>query len=182
MLTPETKQLPPATPRAATQTVAPAANRLAQMSYLPAPAKSDTVALEQHAVDPAADASGAPGQDFKTKSIQGDMLEARLLATREWLSSQGAQTHSIQVLGSDNGEQLKQHLNMIAKSVEIKNVFVYRTMAKEKPFLTVLYGSFPSREAAQEALDRLPPPLRAFRPYLRTVQGIREEMSRNNTL
>ena len=182
VLTPETKQLPPAAPLAATQTVAPAANRLAQMSYLPAPAKSDTVALEQHTVDPAADAYEAPGQDFKTKSIQGDVLEARLLATREWLSSQGAQTHSIQVLGSDNGEQLKQHLNMIAKSVEIKNVFVYRTIAKEKPFLTVLYGSFPSREAAQEALDRLPPPLRAFRPYLRTVQGIREEMSRNNTL
>jgi DamX protein len=120
--------------------------------------------------------------DDKTNAIQGDVLEARILATRDWLEQEGALTHSIQVLGSNNREQLKDHLNMIAKSVEIKNVFVYRTIAKEKPFLTVLYGSFPSREAAQEALDRLPPPLRAFKPYLRTVQGIREEMSRNNTL
>jgi DamX protein len=59
---------------------------------------------------------------------------------------------------------------------------VYRTVAKQKPFLIVLYCSFPSREAAQEALDRLPPALKAYKPYLRTVQGIREEMSRHNTL
>ena len=118
----------------------------------------------------------------KTNEIQSDVLEARILATREWLHRQGAQTHSIQVLGSDNREQLRDHLSMLAKSVEIQNVFVYRTTAKQKPFLSVLYGSFPSRETAQEAMDRLPPSLRAFKPYLRTVQGIREEMSRNNTL
>jgi septal ring-binding cell division protein DamX len=46
----------------------------------------------------------------------------------------------------------------------------------------VLYGSFGSREAAQEALDRLPPPLKASGPYVRTVQGIRGEMSRSKTL
>ena len=180
--TADSKALPRPSSPAATTTAVPETNRLAQMSYLPAQTKSDTVALEQQARDPAADSPGASEAELKTKAIQRDVLEARLLATREWLSSQSAHMHSIQVLGSDNGEQLKHHLNMIAKSVEIKNVFVYRTIAKEKPFLTVLYGTFPSREAAQEALDRLPPPLRAFRPYLRTVQGIREEMSRNNTL
>ena len=178
----DTKTRPQPSSPAAIATAVPETNRLAQMSYLPAQTKSATVAPEQQARIPAEEAPGAPEADPKTKAIQGDVLEARLLATREWLSSQDAHMHSIQVLGSDNGEQLKHHLNMIAKSVEIKNVFVYRTIAKEKPFLTVLYGTFPSREAAQEALDRLPPPLRAFRPYLRTVQGIREEMSRNNTL
>ena len=140
------------------------------------------VARAQHTSVAEALPETKPVPDDKTKAIQGDVLEVRILATREWLQQEGALTHSIQVLGSENREQLKDHLNMIAKSVEIKNVFVYRTIAKQKPFLTVLYGSFPSREAAQEALDRLPPPLRAFKPYLRTVQGIREEMSRNNTL
>ena len=131
---------------------------------------------------PSSSAQAAPNEQEQTHANQGDVLEARILATREWLRDQAPLTHSIQVLGSDSGEQLKDHLSMLAKSIELKNVFVYRTTAKQKPFLTVLYGSFPSREAAQEALDRLPPPLRAFKPYLRTVQGIREEMSRNNTL
>jgi type II secretory pathway predicted ATPase ExeA/septal ring-binding cell division protein DamX len=123
-----------------------------------------------------------PEPSGKTTEIQGDVLASRIQATREWLREEAAQTYSIQLLGTDNPQKLKHHLNVIAKSIEINDVFVYRTLAKQKPFLSVLYGRFPSREAAQEALDKLPPQLRAFKPYLRTAQGIREEMSRNNTL
>ena len=100
----------------------------------------------------------------------------------DWLQREAPGTHSIQLLGAENPQQLKEHLSSIAKSIEITKIYVYRTVARQKPFLTVLYGSFGSREAAQNALDRLPPPLKAFRPLLRTVQGIREEMSRNKTL
>ena len=174
----------PQSPSAVPQKPVVPTDRLAPTSYSPAPVTSDSVVHAQQATQPGAALSIAsnPEVGSKTDGIQSDVLDNRMAATREWLSQEGAQTHSIQVLGSDNREQLKDHLNMIAKSVELKNVFVYRTVAKQKPFLTVLYGSFPSREAAQEALDRLPPPLRAFKPYLRTVQGIREDMSRNNTL
>ncbi|MGH8662964.1 MAG: AAA family ATPase [Burkholderiales bacterium] len=118
----------------------------------------------------------------ETTPNQPDMLLERIAATRTWLEREAPQTHSIQLLGSENPRQLKDHLSSIAKSIEITKIYVYRTVAAQKPFLTVLYGSFGSREAAQNALDRLPPPLKAFKPYLRTVQGIREEMSRNKTL
>ena len=59
------------------------------------------------------------------------------------------------------------------------DLFVYRTRARQKPFLTVLYGSYASREAAQEAMGRLPGQVRAYKPYLRTVQGIRTEIGQN---
>jgi type II secretory pathway predicted ATPase ExeA/septal ring-binding cell division protein DamX len=108
-----------------------------------------------------------------------DALDKRLLATTEWLQQRSKATYSIQVLGTDNAEQLKQHLNIIAKFVEINNIFVYRTIAKQKPFLTVLYGSFENRKDAQEALTKLPAQLRAYRPYLRTVQGIRSEIDQH---
>lgn len=127
-------------------------------------------------VEPAAPASS------RKLSDQGDMLEARLQSTREWLETTAPQNLTIQLLGAENPQQLKEHLSTIAKSIEISNIFVYRTTARQKPFLSVLYGSFSTREAAQNALDRLPTHLKAFKPYLRTVQGIREEMSRNNTL
>jgi septal ring-binding cell division protein DamX len=110
------------------------------------------------------------------------MLEARLQSTRAWIEATPPQTLTIQLLGAENPQQLREHLSTIAKSIEITNIFVYRTVARQKPFLSVLYGSFSTREAAQVALDRLPTHLKAFKPYLRTVQGIREEMSRNNTL
>ena len=172
----------PLSVQASAAPVPEALNAPAPGSTTPSGELASNVARAQHT--PVVESSPDPPlrPDNKTNAIQDDVLESRILATREWLQQEGAQTHSIQVLGSKNREQLRDHLNMIAKSVEITNVFVYRTTARQEPFLTVLYGSFPSRAAAQEALDRLPPPLRAFKPYLRTVQGIREEMSRNNTL
>jgi len=103
-------------------------------------------------------------------------------ATLEWLHGEPHGKYSIQLLRSENPAQLREHLGTVAKSVEMAEIYVYRTVAGQKPFLTVLYGSFGSREAAQSALDRLPPLLKASRPYVRTVQGIRGELSRNKTL
>jgi len=85
---------------------------------------------------------------------------------------------SIQLLGTNDPELLRLHLNELAKLIEIKKVFVYRTEVRKKPSLTVLYGSFNSYRAAQEALDKLPESLKVNRPFLRTVAGIRGEIAR----
>jgi septal ring-binding cell division protein DamX len=58
---------------------------------------------------------------------------------------------------------------------------VYRTLARQKPSLTVLYGSFNDHGAAKEALQTLPASLRAFKPILRTVQGIQGEIKRHES-
>jgi len=47
--------------------------------------------------------------------------------------------------------------------------------------LTVLYGTFSDRRSAQDVLDKLPEALKANRPILRTVGGIRDELRRNQT-
>jgi len=146
------------------------------------PAAPVAVVQQTPAPPVAAGAPATPERPRESVTEQSDMLEARILVTREWLEAQGPQMLTIQLLGAENPQQLRDHLSTIAKSIEISNIFVYRTLARQKPFLTVLYGSFTTREAAQNALDRLPPHMKVFKPYLRTVQGIREEMSRNNTL
>jgi septal ring-binding cell division protein DamX len=110
-----------------------------------------------------------------------DALELRLAATREWLAGEGQGTYSIQLLGAENPEHLKHHLNVISKIVEMNQLFVYRTVAKQKPSLTVLYGSYQDRRSAQEALRTLPASLKAYRPILRTVQGIRGEIRQHQT-
>ena len=107
-----------------------------------------------------------------------DVLEARLAATREWLATETPTHYTIQLLGAHNAEQLKDHLNDIAKLIEMNKLFVYRTVAGQKPFLTVLYGSFSEHHAAREALEKLPASLKANRPFLRTVQGVKGEIQR----
>ncbi|HSN41163.1 MAG TPA: AAA family ATPase [Burkholderiales bacterium] len=105
-----------------------------------------------------------------------DLVEQRLAATREWLTRQLPSTVSIQLMGTHSEEQLRNHLKVLSKFIEINDVFVYRTMAKQKPSVTVLYGSFKDLRAAQEALEKLPPFLKENRPLLRTIQGIRTEI------
>ncbi len=145
------------------------------------------------AMSPAAAASSAPadtatapvnttpkqrtGSESQAAARGAGALDSRLAATRNWLAQQDKNTYSIQLLGAENAQQLMQHLNVISKYVEINEVFVYRTVAKQKPSLSVLYGSFSDRRAALDALAKLPAPLKTYKPILRTVQGIRAEIA-----
>lgn len=104
-----------------------------------------------------------------------------MAATKDWLAQADKNPYSIQLLGADNAIQLKHHLNVIRKYIEINDIFVYRTIAKQKPSLTVLYGSFNDRRAAQEALAKLPASLKAYKPVLRTLQGIRAEIAQHQS-
>ena len=105
-----------------------------------------------------------------------DMVAQRLAATERWLDAQSPATSSIQLMGSNDQRQLRHHLGKIGHAIEMDQVFVYRTKVQGKPAWTVLYGSFPSRAEAAAALERLPESLKSYKPYLRTVQGIRAEI------
>jgi len=120
-----------------------------------------------------------PSAPAATPASGQDLVEARLAATREWLSSEPRTTYSIQLMGAEDATQLKHHLNVLSKSIETNKLFVYRTLAKEKPSLTVLYGSFRDRREAQQPLKALPASLKAYRPILRTVQGVLGEIERH---
>jgi len=132
----------------------------------------------------AADASGTPAIERASTtatapSRQSDVLETRLAATQEWLATEAQNIYSIQLLGTEDAAQLKLHLNDVSKFIEMNKIFVYRTLANGRPLLTVLYGSFSDRRSAQEVLEKLPEGLKANRPILRTVEGIRAELKRH---
>jgi septal ring-binding cell division protein DamX len=118
-----------------------------------------------------ADAGGNPLQ-----APAPDLIMSRLAATKEWLDREAQDTFSIQLMGTNDEQQLKNHLNVLSKYIEINKVFVYRTKAKQKPSTTVLYGSFDNARDAKEALASLPQFLKKDRPLLRTVRGVRMEI------
>ncbi|PKO91115.1 MAG: general secretion pathway protein [Betaproteobacteria bacterium HGW-Betaproteobacteria-1] len=111
----------------------------------------------------------------QTAGVSADILEHRLNVTRQWLNQQPASTVSIQLMGSANDDQLRRQLESLAGQLELDNLYVYRTQVNNAPFLTVLYGSYEDRLAAQEAMRQLPAGLRSYRPQLRTVGGILQE-------
>ncbi len=111
----------------------------------------------------------------------GDVLEQRLHATDRWLAEQNGTVYSIQLLGTNNPELLRDYFKTIAKYLEIEKVYVYRTMANQRPSLTLLYGNFADRAEVNRVLQSLPEELKTNRPYYRTIQGVRSEIARHRS-
>jgi septal ring-binding cell division protein DamX len=132
----------------------------------PQPEKADTPA-----VTAAADRASAPSGR--------DIIANRVDAMNRLLKSDTARPFSIQLLTTGNEEQLRNHLKAIAKFVEVNDIYMYRSVAQGRPAVSVLWGTFDDRQAAQDQIVDLPRPLRANRPYVRSMDEIRAELDRN---
>ena len=145
----------------------------AKSTAVEAPARASAAA------DPSKDLAAGPASVTEvTAAAESDLLEARLAATERWLATESGNLYIIQLLGTEDATQLKLHLNDLSKFVEMNKVFVYRTSANGRPLLTLLYGTFSNRRSAQDVLEKLPQGLKANQPILRTVEGIRGELRR----
>lgn len=136
-------------------------------------AKAPLVATAPAPATASANATSTVNSAATTES--GDILEQRLIITKKWLSRQPASTVSIQLMGGGSDQQIKQQLEALVQQVELDNLYVFRTQVAGKPFISILYGSFISRDEAVRAMQKLPGTLRSYRPQLRTVGGILEE-------
>ena len=181
---------PPA-PAAAPATVAQAAPPAAPEPAPAAPPAAAPVAPSAPASAPVTPppaspaAANPPAEPAKATPpprppVAGKLLQERLDATTAWLASAPPRTYTIQLLGARNEQQLNQHLRILSNIIEINNLFVYRTFAKGEPALTITWGTFDDPRAAREAMAKLPAHLKAHKPILRTVQGIRTEVAGNN--
>jgi type II secretory pathway predicted ATPase ExeA len=144
----------------------------------PAVIAADTAAPIPAAAPAATAVKPAPATDA---SAAATLLQERLAATAAWLDDAQPQTYTIQLLGANDDQQLNQHLKFLSNIIEMNRLFVYRTVAKGAPSLTVVWGSFDTQRAALQAMAQLPPFLKAYRPLLRTVQGIKAEIGDQKT-
>ena len=119
-----------------------------------------------------------PESPSPSAEISTDILQARLAATTDWMARQRDDTWTIQLLSSGSQSDLRNTLSSMGKSIEINDIFVYRSNADQGALLSVLYGTHDSRAAAERALASLPAQWKANRPVLRTVQSLRAELKR----
>ncbi|HYC49020.1 MAG TPA: SPOR domain-containing protein [Burkholderiales bacterium] len=110
-----------------------------------------------------------------------DAMEARLDATREWLAGAAPTTHTIQLMGTANAEHLRAQMKVLGNVLDPAKLYIFRTKAQGKPSITVIYGAYPDRQSARQALEKLPASIAANKPVLRTVNGIRTELKQNKT-
>ncbi len=191
-LTPEPEAARPATGDATVAAVAPpavsppvptAADTAAPVSA-PAPsaiAKAPVAAAPSGASSPMTERSpsSTPTPAVEAAAAGTDVIASRMDATRRWLASGQSRPFSIQLLVASE-EQLRNHVKTISKFIEVNDIYMYRSVAQGKPAVSVLWGTFDSRQAATAELAELPRPLRANRPYVRSIEGIRADVDRNS--
>ena len=137
----------------------------ATASPTPSPPANDVVVNKQLAVD-AAPSANSPIEDI---------VSQRLAATTTWLTTQPTTTATIQILGAENATQLKAQLESLSKIIASDDLYVYRTMVHQQPYLTVVYGHFATNAEAAQALRTLPSDVQKYHPHLRTIAGILRE-------
>ncbi|MFZ5464156.1 MAG: SPOR domain-containing protein, partial [Pseudomonadota bacterium] len=105
----------------------------------------------------------------------GPATRERLLETRKWLASAGRERWFIQLLAADGEpyDHVESFVARAAKAADSSQVRVYSVELDGTSRVGVIYGDYPSREAALAALAQLPESLKAFGPYARPIRHLR---------
>jgi len=154
---------------AATQAPTP----VAVAATAPAPAKpAPAVAI------PVAATTTVPTEE-KRPAVQQDLLSRRLVAGKTLLDDE-ARHFSVQLMVTEakDREYLEGYLAQAARALDAEKLFLVPAGNPETPRVGVLYGGFHDRGEANTALAALPADLRLFRPYVRSLDSVREDARR----
>jgi type II secretory pathway predicted ATPase ExeA/septal ring-binding cell division protein DamX len=110
------------------------------------------------------------------------VVDARLAAGREILENKQP-GYSVQLLVTDarSRDFLEHYLADAARTLNPEQFYLVPTGTPDLPRLGLLLGTYHERGDAVAALDALPEPLRQFRPYVRTLDAVRDEARRAAT-
>jgi septal ring-binding cell division protein DamX len=114
----------------------------------------------------------------KGNTASGDWLESRLQVDANRLRQAPADSYTIQLMTADGREStpIRDYLRAAAQELEQDRLMVFPSGAPDNPKVTVVYAGFSARNTAQEELNRLSPKLRQFRPWVRPIAVVREEI------
>ena len=129
---------------------------------------------------PAAATVGAPTTIPAPPPAPADPVAARSAAGRELLAPASPARYSVQLMVTDarSREYLETYLAEAGRQVDPAKLFLVASGSPQSPRLGVLFGSFEARAQANEALAGLPTDLRQFKPYVRSIEAVREEARR----
>ena len=154
---------------------------LAQVAGVPAPAPA-VAAMPVRAAPPQAAAIPvaatvpvvAPSSAPPLRSL------ASRLAAGEDVMRDATPRFAVQLMQTDARERvyIENYLAEAGRSVPYEKLFVTPSGSREAPRLGVLLGPFDSRADAGAALETLPAPLRQFRPFVRSLDAVREDARR----
>jgi type II secretory pathway predicted ATPase ExeA/septal ring-binding cell division protein DamX len=122
---------------------------------------------------------GAPAAAPAAEAPPLRSLASRLAAGNDVLAD-ATPRYAVQLMVTDARERtyLENYLAEAGRAIAYERLFVVPSGSPESPRLGVLFGTFDERAGAAAALGALPESLKQFRPYVRSLDVIREEARR----
>jgi len=87
-----------------------------------------------------------------------------------WLLAQPETSYTLQLLGSRNAESIAGHIQR--HHLDIRQSAVYKGMHKGTEWYVLLFGIYPSRQAAIDARTTLPEAVRSENPWPRSLKSV----------
>lgn len=88
----------------------------------------------------------------------------------DWLLQQPAKLYSLQLLGTRSEKSVLRFIT--ANGLDLGQTAYYRGNFKDSEWFVLLYGLYPSRDAALKARDRLPAAVRKGKPWPRSLDSV----------
>jgi MSHA biogenesis protein MshM len=171
----------PAPAVAAAPAVAPTPIAPAPIAAVPA----TPAAVPTRAATPAPPAAGtlpvaATAAAVPDANKGSDLVSERAAAGRDLLADATPDRHAVQLMVTDAKSRgyLDSYLAEAGRILDRDKLFLAPSGSAEAPRYAVLLGAFKDRAGATAALDALPPPLRQFKPYVRSLEAVREDARR----
>jgi len=90
-----------------------------------------------------------------------------------WLKQQNSRYWTFQLLGARDSETL---LKFAKRNKLGAQATWYKAQLKSRPYYVIVYGSYTSRKAAADAIKTLPTPLRALKPWIKTIKSVQKAL------
>jgi DamX protein len=88
----------------------------------------------------------------------------------DWLLQQPPKSYSLQLLGSRSEKSVIRFIN--DNGLDLSQTAYYRGNFKDSEWFVLLYGLYPTRDAALEAREHLPAGLRKGKPWPRSLESV----------
>ena len=169
---------PVSSPAPASQTTPAATPVEAAVLPVTAPAKTEAATPAPTAADVKAVTGKITGTLAAAAKTPKDWLGARMEADVQRLEALPGDRYAIQLMTADQREKvaIENFLRLASKELNPDRIMVYPSGTGDNPKVSVLYSNFPERADANGELAQLPAKLTQFRPYVRSILAIRDDI------
>ena len=140
--------------------------------------KSSVPAPRPHVADSTATSGGKVTTSDAEAMLGAGWLETRMGADVSRLAALPANRYSIQLMTADSREKsaIENFLRTASRDLNADRIMIYPAGTRDNPRVSVLYGNYVERTDASEEMLRLPAKLTKYRPYVRSIGAIREDL------